>query len=79
MSLRKLFFLFVAVCASPASADTIHVVSHLSGYKCMMLNITAQQAMDPSFHVRVIRSRRSRRRSWGMPRFRSRFASQRTS
>jgi hypothetical protein len=53
MSLHKLFFLFVAACASPASADTIHVVSHLSGYKCMMLSITAQQAMDPSFHVPV--------------------------
>lgn len=53
MSPRILVFLYLAVFASSASADALHVVSHLSGYKCMMLNITAQQAMDPTFHVPV--------------------------
>jgi hypothetical protein len=33
--------------ASPASARA------LPGFKCMMLNITEQQAMDPNFHVTV--------------------------
>jgi hypothetical protein len=37
----------------PAFAERLHVVGDLQGYKCVMLNIAATQAMDPNFHEPV--------------------------
>ena len=53
MFLRKAILFAAMVSASPTLADRPQVVSHLAGYKCMMLNVTAEQAMDPTFHVPV--------------------------
>jgi hypothetical protein len=53
MNKHVAFVLGVVVAGSTMNAEA--AVRRISGYQCMMLNITEQQSMDPAFHV-VFRS-----------------------
>ena len=39
---------------SPAIAKSVSVVQHISGYRCMSLNLTQTQMMDPNVVVPVL-------------------------
>jgi hypothetical protein len=41
----------IVLLSTQAQAQRPHVARELPGYMCKMLNITVDQAMDPTFHV----------------------------
>jgi len=41
----------LALLVRPAIAESPRIVGPLPGYRCMMLNLSAEQSMDPDVHV----------------------------
>lgn len=51
--MRSLVLAVLGVAVIAGSTQAQSAVKRIPGYKCMMLNITEQQSMDPGFRVNV--------------------------